>query len=1116
MRGGLVFFRGAGAAARAYLESDHSHADEYYLADAGAVADWKAWDSTGQERTSASLDGTQYQAWVDWLDPETGAERGVPREETRISRDGEVVTNPASPRFVEMTVNCDKSLSVAAALDPAVSAALDQAQAAAGEAMNRYMAQNSVTRVGSRGAQRLVPVERMESVSVVHRSSRAGDPHRHVHVQWNTRVFAEGKWRGLHTAATLKQQGALRGVGEAAINSDERLQSALAGAGFSFDAATGKVTNLEQQARSMSKRANQIEANRARFEADWRRQNPAQEPDAAVRREWDQKAWAFERPRKRQATENAEAKWVRELRDDGLQVDGFKPVDRPAAATLDQLDREAIAERVVTVAGSKSSAWSLADLEGHVGVTVGQAGVRATPEEVTVFARTIAAEVAAKLPQLHMDVPGQVPTWVRHLTSERVQRIERELRESFTERGLDSGLAVDADAADVAGLNGEQSIAARALATRAPLVVVEGAAGAGKTTMLAAARDLAAADGLRFVVLAPTLRAANEAATSIGAQASSVHKLVHEHGFRWDDDGRWSRLAVGDVDPTTGAIYDGPAEAFAVNADTRLVIDEAGMIDQDLAHALMTVANENDAPLALVGDRAQLPAIGRGGVLDMAVAAHPRPLDLSELYRFREEGYADLTLQMRDRAEPKALFDDLEARGNIVVHATADEAWEAITADVAARAEAGASVAVAVATNDQATELNALVQAAHADAGRTRQPAVEVAGSDALTLRVGDRLMTRQNDAGLGVANRDTWTVDRVHRDGSVSVSEGAREARLPREYVEEHTHLAYASTEYGVQGATVDYGHGVVTDSSSAQAVYVAATRGREHNALHIVAGDRDEARDVFVTAMNREGGDRGIEAARQAAQRDLEGVVLPEHDHDPQVRAARLAAEERVFQSEMRAWEAAQDRWQQRNPDVPASEYPAAAAAAEVAAVEATAAREILENTTAAEGVSTGTEQWTNDYTAVAQAEAAADSASVFRRGAAQKDAEAARSAFQARHQAAPAPTPTAAQKAAWARRATAPGASARLDAARAAEQAAIARRAKLLANPAPTAGKPAAPRPGTPQQEAGKDAAFKARQTSWNKQQEASKEPGAQHARTTQQQQQKAPDKSPAPER
>lgn len=1105
MRGGLVFFRGAGAAARSYLESDHSHADEYYLADDGAVAAWSAWDGVGEQQSTAALDGESYQAWVDWKDPEGSLSRGVPREETRINRQGEVVVNPASPRFVEMTINCDKSLSVAAALDPAVSAALDEAQAAAAASMNQYMAQNSVTRVGARGAQRLVPVERMESVSVVHRSSRAGDPHRHVHVQWNTRVFAEGSWRGLHTAATLKQQGALRGVGEAAINSNTRLQRSLAAAGFAFDPRTGKVTNLEQQAQTMSKRATQIQANVARFEAAWRLDNPGVEPDKAQRREWDQKAWAYERPRKRKVSENAESKWLTELRESGLQVDGFAQLDRPRALTLDQLDRAALAEHAVTVAGSKSSAWSLADLEGHIGVAVGAAGVQAGTEEVNSFVRSVATEVAATLPQLAMDVPGQVPSWVRHLTSERVQRVEAELRERFTARGLNSGLAIDTDAPLIEGLNSEQSVAARALATRAPLVVVEGAAGAGKTTMLAAAREMAQADGTRFVVLAPTLRAANEAASATGSKASSAHKLVHEHGFRWDDDGRWVRLNVGDVDPGTGNTYSGPHDEFRIDADTRLVIDEAGMLDQDLAHAVMTVADESGASVAFVGDRAQLPAIGRGGVLDMAVAAHPRPLDLSELYRFREAGYADLTLQMRSRESPRALFDDLEARGNIVIHATDDEAWAAITDDVSQRAEAGASVAVAVATNEQATELNALVQAAHADAGRTRTPAVEVSGMDGLTVRVGDRLMTRLNANDLGVANRDTWTVDRVHRDGSVSVHEGARQARLPRDYVEASTHLAYASTEYGVQGATVDYGHGVVTDSSSAQAVYVAATRGREHNALHIVAGDRIEARDVFAAAMARESGDRGIDAAREAAQRDLQGVVLPAPDHDVQLRVARLATEQRTYQARLRAWESAHQQWQSRHPEIPSKDYAAALSAAEGAVIELGGAREAVERSEAAKAVTAQESSWTTDYAAVEQASVAAASASVFRRAAAQKEADAARRRFTERYQVEPVPQPTEAQRIEWAKAATAAGVKPAVDAARAAEKKAIAGRDSLRADPAPTPVAPKAPRPGTPAEEAAKDEAYQKRAAA----QEAAPDRGHQIAQSRQR---SAPDKAP----
>ncbi|WP_270410236.1 AAA family ATPase [Microbacterium maritypicum] len=283
-------------------------------------------------------------------------------------------------------------------------------------------------------------------------------------------------------------------------------------------------------------------------------------------------------------------------------------------------------------------------------------------------------------------------------------------------------------------------------------------------------------------------------------------------------------------------------------ASTRIVIDEAGMLDQDPAHALVTIADETGTGAALIGDRAQLAAVSRGGVLDLAVAASPRPIDLTDLYCFNDKEYAQLTIAMRDHHEPGKLFDQLHERGNITIHATDAEAWTAISTDVIRKAEAGATVVVT--SNDAATQLNSLAQDARARAGHTRTPAVEVAGSDGLNIRVGDRIMTRSNDKDLRDANRDTWTVARVHRDGSVSLKdkESGRKARLPAEYVEAHTHLAYASTEYGVQGATVDFGHGIVTDSSSAQAVYVSATRGREHNTLHLVAGDVDEARSIFT----------------------------------------------------------------------------------------------------------------------------------------------------------------------------------------------------------------------------------------------------------------------------
>ena len=73
------------------------------------------------------------------------------------------------------------------------------------------------------------------------------------------------------------------------------------------------------------------------------------------------------------------------------------------------------------------------------------------------------------------------------------------------------------------------------------------------------------------------------------------------------------------------------------------------MLDQDTARALLTIADETGARVAFVGDRHQLPAVGRGGVLDHAIAwAHPTAVvSLEKVHRFADPDYAELSLRMR-------------------------------------------------------------------------------------------------------------------------------------------------------------------------------------------------------------------------------------------------------------------------------------------------------------------------------------------------------------------------------------------------------------------------------------------------------------------------------------
>src|SRR3546814_19428537 len=92
------------------------------------------------------------------------------------------------------------------------------------------------------------------------------------------------------------------------------------------------------------------------------------------------------------------------------------------------------------------------------------------------------------------------------------------------------------------------------------------------------------------------------------------------------------------------------------------------MLDQNTAIALLTVTMEAGATVALVGDRAQLAAVGRGGVLDMAAQPRGRTFDMAAVQRFTDPAYAEVTLRMRDGQSPGEVFDKRAGPGPIRLH----------------------------------------------------------------------------------------------------------------------------------------------------------------------------------------------------------------------------------------------------------------------------------------------------------------------------------------------------------------------------------------------------------------------------------------------------------------
>ena len=93
-------------------------------------------------------------------------------------------------------MNGPKTWSLAASVHPEIAAAYDAAQETAAVEIIGWLAEHATTRVGPRGRQVQVPVERLEAAVVRHYTSRAGDPHRHLHLQINARVYARGAVAG--------------------------------------------------------------------------------------------------------------------------------------------------------------------------------------------------------------------------------------------------------------------------------------------------------------------------------------------------------------------------------------------------------------------------------------------------------------------------------------------------------------------------------------------------------------------------------------------------------------------------------------------------------------------------------------------------------------------------------------------------------------------------------------------------------------------------------------------------------------------------------------------------------------------------------------------------------
>src|SRR5699024_8563087 len=230
--------------------------------------------------------------------------------------------------------------------------------------------------------------------------------------------------------------------------------------------------------------------------------------------------------------------WQQELTDAGYDPATLTPQAVQPPAALDELSVQEIASRALDRCAAGSSAWTPHQVREHITRITTEAGVQAAPEELRDFVR-LATDLATGdcFSILPPDAPA--PEHVAHLTSVQVVAAETGLRDQLTAATPDTEPEHPdvTEAARAAELDAGQTVAAAPVASTDPLVIVEGAAGSGKTTMLRTAIEVAAEQSRSTRVVAPTKRAAQVAHEELDVPATSVAAMVYAHGWRWNTDG---------------------------------------------------------------------------------------------------------------------------------------------------------------------------------------------------------------------------------------------------------------------------------------------------------------------------------------------------------------------------------------------------------------------------------------------------------------------------------------------------------------------------------------------------------------------------------------------------
>lgn len=348
-------------------------------------------------------------------------------------------------------------------------------------------------------------------------------------------------------------------------------------------------------------------------------------------------------------------------------------------------------------------------------------------------------------------------------------------------------------------LSDEQRNAVRHItAGEGSVAVVSGMAGTGKTTMLAAAREVWERQGYDVRGAALAGKAANGLTTGAGINSITIAKTLYNIAAKWN--------------PFT--------------AKTILVVDEAGMVGTRHMAKLVEEIERTGAKLVLVGDAKQLQPVDAGGPF-AEIGARLGEVTMTDIKRQRAEWHRDAVkdFAVGDGSKALAAFRD---RGLLSVAADKHEARKQLVAAWQTHGiERPQDNYIFAATNQDIAILNREIQVLRDVHGKLGRECVKVEDN---RFHQGDRVLFTRPGKPYGISNGDIGTIEKLHvRTKTVQVRiDGGRLVMLSLHDFP-HIKLGYAVTTHKAQGMTTENGYFLTDEGMQDRELsYVQASRSR------------------------------------------------------------------------------------------------------------------------------------------------------------------------------------------------------------------------------------------------------------------------------------------------